>query len=242
MGLAHSPLLVTNGLTFCLDAANIKSYAGSGTSWLDISGLGISASLQNSGSGTVTGTGGATGYLDFAAPDATSTVGYYLINSSTLSSLTNELTIETCVYVNNFYTSSGNTHARPVSPRATETYSPIGFGIFNGGITVEVNASGNWFTGSYANAAVTSGVWLYISQTTSNDAQAMKTYYNGALVNTLSFTGTPSAGNGYLLGRGYYGGTLNYSGRIALFRVYNRALTANEIYQNFVAIRGRYGI
>ena len=38
MGLAHSPHIVRDGLAFYLDAANTKSYPGSGTTWTDISG------------------------------------------------------------------------------------------------------------------------------------------------------------------------------------------------------------
>jgi len=38
MSVAYSTNIVRNGLILCLDAANIKSYPGSGTSWFDISG------------------------------------------------------------------------------------------------------------------------------------------------------------------------------------------------------------
>jgi hypothetical protein len=38
MALAHSPSIVTNGLILCLDAANPRSYPGTGTIWYDASG------------------------------------------------------------------------------------------------------------------------------------------------------------------------------------------------------------
>ena len=47
MALAHSPSIVTNGLKVCFDAANPKSYPGSGTTWYDLSPSGISATLYN---------------------------------------------------------------------------------------------------------------------------------------------------------------------------------------------------
>jgi hypothetical protein len=34
----------------------------------------------------------------------------------------------------------------------------------------------------------------------------------------------------------------NFTGRISATRIYNKALTATEVQQNFNAIRGRYGI
>ena len=47
MGLAHSPSIVTDGLVLCVDAANTKSYPGSGTTWTDISGKGHNGTLTN---------------------------------------------------------------------------------------------------------------------------------------------------------------------------------------------------
>ena len=38
MGLGHSPRIVTDGLVLCLDAANKRSYGGSGTTWTDLEG------------------------------------------------------------------------------------------------------------------------------------------------------------------------------------------------------------
>lgn len=47
MALSHSPSIVTNGLVLCLDAANTKSYPGSGTTWTDLSGRGNNGTLVN---------------------------------------------------------------------------------------------------------------------------------------------------------------------------------------------------
>lgn len=47
MGLTHSPKIVTNGLVLALDAANNKSYPGSGVTWYDLSGNGNNGTLTN---------------------------------------------------------------------------------------------------------------------------------------------------------------------------------------------------
>jgi hypothetical protein len=39
MSYANGPRIVTDGLVCCLDAANRKSYPGSGTTWYDLSGM-----------------------------------------------------------------------------------------------------------------------------------------------------------------------------------------------------------
>lgn len=48
MSLHHSPKIVTDGLVMCLDAANIKSYSGSGTIWRDLSGRNNNGNLISS--------------------------------------------------------------------------------------------------------------------------------------------------------------------------------------------------
>jgi hypothetical protein len=47
MSVAGGPDLIQDGLVLCLDAANTKSYPGSGTSWVDLSGNGNNGTLTN---------------------------------------------------------------------------------------------------------------------------------------------------------------------------------------------------
>jgi hypothetical protein len=47
MGLGHNPKIATDGLVLCLDAANQKSYPGSGTVWGDLSGNGNDGDIVN---------------------------------------------------------------------------------------------------------------------------------------------------------------------------------------------------
>lgn len=233
------PSIVQNGLLFCLDAANLKSYSGSGTIWSDISGNGITATLQNSGAGTVAFSNGA---AVFSAVDASSAAGYYLINDSSISSLTTQLTIESWVKTNAFYTTSGKTQAVPISPRITETSQPIGYSITSSSeFSLGINGSGTWYTINTSNILDLTN-WICVAQTTDDTNKVMKTYYNGQLVNSLSYSGTPQSGGGILIGRGFYGGANNYNGKVSIVRCYNRVLTATEVLQNYNAIKGRYGL
>ena len=47
MGLDHSPIIVTDGLSLYLDAANSRSYSGTGLSVYDLSGSGNTSLLIN---------------------------------------------------------------------------------------------------------------------------------------------------------------------------------------------------
>ena len=62
MGLGHSPRIVTDGLVLCVDAANARSYPGTGTTWTDLKGsingtLANNASFDAENGGSITLTG-----------------------------------------------------------------------------------------------------------------------------------------------------------------------------------------
>ena len=85
--------------------------------------------------------------------------------------------------------------------------------------------------------------WSHIVGT--YDGSRMKAYLNGSLVYDTALTGTISGNGNWTLGC-YQplptDGTHNFDGYIGPSRIYNRALTATEIQQNFNATRGRFGI
>ena len=238
MATHYSTRLIPDSPVLYVDGANIKSNTLP-TTITDLSTNAVAVTLQNSGAATVVNT---SKYFNFAAIDAAGVAGYYLINNATISGLTVNLTFETCVYVNTFYTSSGATQARPVSPRITEGSSPYGFSLSAGNISAEINAGGTWYTGGASNAAISTGVWVYVTQVTNDQAKTLTTYVNGISVNTVTYIGAPASGGGMLIGRGYYSGTLNYAGRVSFVRLYSRSLNANEVLQNFNAMRGKYSL
>lgn len=235
MSCFSGPEITNDGLVMCLDATNVKSYPGTGTTWSDINGNNISTTIQNSGNNVSF----STGYAQFSPVDQTSSTGYYLINDSRISSITTQITLECWVNVTSIFSGIG---ARPISPRITEGGSPIGFSLFNGIISYEINTSNGWVTGSVGNSACTFNTWICVSQTTDDANKLFKTYVNGIQVASLSFTGTPQSGGGILIGRGFYGGTNNFYGKVSNVKYYNIVLTADQVKQNFNATRGRYGI
>lgn len=127
----------------------------------------------------------------------------------------------------------------------------VGFG--SGG-SISIKNSSNYFADIYsANNTryvvnmTTSGtmipyenVWVNLCVTVSGTS--INTYLNGVLANSQTMDNnmkgfsseTLGVGNGY----GYY----RLQGEVDNVNVYNRALTAAEIQQNFNALRGRYGI
>jgi hypothetical protein len=235
MSVFAGPNVVTNGLGFSVDFYNTKSI--SETTLTNMSTNNIPVSLTNSNSNTLTITNG---YADFNPSTLTSTSTFYTISNTYFNDIKNEITLETCMWV---YQNFGNDqYVRGVSTRTTETGSPLGFSIGASSISTEINTSNGWNTAVTSSVNVGYNKWVYISQTTSATSGKFITYVNSINTKEQSFTGTISGGNGILIGRGFYGGICNYSGRVSFVRVYSRALSSQEIQQNFNATRSRFGV
>lgn len=236
MSLGHGVSIVKSSLGFNVDFANPKSI--SGTTLTDVSSSKISISLTNSSANTMVITNG---YAEFNPVDVGGTATFYTISNNYFNTIKNEMSIETAMYVyGNF---GSDYYVRGVSPRTTETSSPLGFSISSTGLIVETNTTNGWKTAGFSSALSGYNKWIHITQTTSIIDNATKTYINGNLVHTLSLAGeTPNGGNGFLIGRGFYGGIRNYNGRVGFLRVYSKRLIQSEISQNFEAFRGRYNI
>ena len=83
MGFSRGPKIVTDGLVLYLDAANQKSYPGSGTTWYDISGKGKHFTLDGSGitwnsAGYFTLADGGASYAGSTSTSTTSTLVFWI--------------------------------------------------------------------------------------------------------------------------------------------------------------------
>jgi hypothetical protein len=120
---------------------------------------------------------------------------------------------------------------------------------------IEINASGafsfstwhNSLTNRVVSSNLSFNTWYYVGFT--YDGTTLTAYINGSSIGTTTFTRVAPYNNSsqthYALfatesqnmGTGGYG-----VGRCASFSVYNRALSATEIQQNYYATKSRYGI
>jgi hypothetical protein len=73
------------------------------------------------------------------------------------------------------------------------------------------------------------------------DGSNMRFYRNGALTNTVAASGT-LGGSGSDMVIGSYSGAYFSQGQVPMLKVYNRTLSAAEIFSNYTASRLRYGI
>jgi hypothetical protein len=219
--MIHGPEVVTSGLVFYFDAANPKSYSGSGSTAYDISGNGAVGALTNVtySNGYMTFNGGAAGtvnsYINFGNPSALA--------------LSSEITIIAWTY-----------------PITTTGLGNIVSKNYNDGYRLRHDQTNNlWFYGSNQvftpNASISLNVWQHSAIT--GNAAGLTAY-----INTISLASTASPFNPVAPGTGnfYVGcvqpGQETFNGRISMVQIYNRALTQLEIQKNYFASKSRYGI
>jgi hypothetical protein len=229
MALIHNTnSIVTNGLVLALDAANPKSYSGSGTTWRDLSGNGNNGTLTNGPtySSLYGGSIVFDGVDDYTnhAPILSSGQQRYTISAWWKTSVNNRIQL---VWEQNSSVLTTNTRAA----------------------LIILNA--NWgFNGEYNDAndkvPVRVNQWTYgvITIDTTLGTNPVKMYENGSLYwegNTGGSASNLNVGNfASGLGRKISSNSEYFIGSVANTQIYNRALSAAEVAQNYNALKSRY--
>ncbi len=233
-----APSIITNGLILNLDAANNKSYPGTGTAWRDLSGNNNTGTLTNSP--TFSRDGG--GSIVFNGTNQNIDCGN---TSLGIPAGTTQISLETWVYPTSF------TSYRGIISRIGGT-SPFGGWMLNvnsdsgNKFDFSVNVSGTWRTwvtsGGTFSTPLTINTWYHLVGIYNGSVIAL--YLNGALINQFSAVGTIQyAGSLSNLLIGQNGGGASYfPGRIAVAKVYNRALSSSEVQQNYNALKSRFNL
>jgi hypothetical protein len=222
--------IVTNGLVLALDAADKNSYPGSGTTWSDVSGNNIIGTLTNgptfnSANGGSIFTDGTDDWIPISYTGSAA-------DSYTFSAwFNNDNYSETKFILGRGRDGAGNGWSLHLAITTTGTAqagvvptlpSTVGLGTI-GTITLALNT---WYH--------ITGVWTAGS--------SIRCYVNGVLDGTVSTSGTSlrTSTNGWWIGSLT---TTNFtSGYNAVAQVYNRALSATEILQNYNAQKSRFNL
>ena len=232
MSYFNRPRIVTDGLVLCLDAGNTKSYPGTGTAWTDISRNNNNSTLNgpvfNSGNGGSIVFDGVNDYVS----KSTINVSY--------------LTVSAWAKWTQFF-SDLNGHAL-ISNSDADTGEPLnGYLLYQATGApynrVQALVYGTSVSAITSNSALSTGTWYNICFT--YDGVAVRLYLNGVLdISAAAAKGTIAASSAdFIIGSAYttIGGSY-FNGNIASVNLYNKALAATEVLQNFNATRGRFNI
>ena len=227
MSFHYSPKIVTEGLVLYLDAANTRSYPGTGTTWSDLSRSGNNGILTNGP--TFNSSNG--GSIVFGGTD-----DYVKPPASTTLQLTN-FTLSSWVKIN----------VQNINQYIIDTSTNASFGY---GYSYRIKTDNKIrFWAYYANNALDStttispNIWYNILVTYDNTTKIQSIYINGVFNVSNTHTNpfvVSTVTNLQIGGSSILGGYLN--GNISQTSIYNRALSATEIRQNYNTTKTRFGL
>jgi hypothetical protein len=211
--------IVTNGLVLYLDASNTKSYVSGSTTWNDVSrsrndGTLINGPTFNSANGGSVVFDGVDDYVSF-------------------SSITNN------IYTIDFWYKMGGNDG---SYGYFASSGNNGFAIGEGGPGI---GYGQFY---YWNGSVSTGLGLIPSTTNWNhictlinvSTNNIQIYGNGNQLSTTTVTSMSTSISN--IGRYITTNTHYLKGNLASYKIYNRALSASEVLQNYNATKSRFGL
>jgi hypothetical protein len=208
--------IVTNGLVLYLDAANHLSYTSGSTTWRDISESNHLATIT-SPVFTTEGGGGFT----------SGTTTYPIVTQNDPTQMTLEVTLRATTTVNfAFYVRYGTTSSAITNKISFRGTSGNGIQIF---------VYGNTTTTPQLIIINTAIPTTRIMNLSLDNLGVARLYINGILSssNTIAnFTSWQISTSGGDLGAEYYSN----------LKIYNRALTASEVLQNYNATKARFGL
>jgi hypothetical protein len=224
--------IVTNGLVLALDAADRNSYVSGSTTWGDMSGNGnggvILGPTYNSSNG---------GALFFPSVSNTYVSG----SNPNLPSGNSAFTKSAWVY-SGYKGNSTTGHPNIISWGNNSTNN-------KNGLALQTDASNNaqllhWFYANDYSCSINDITNTWANITVTYNPPTLTFYVNGINQSTQTVGGTPNVVGTTNLEIGRFGTTTsyNFSGSIANVQVYNRALPAAEVAQNYNAQKARFGL
>lgn len=226
MSISYNSTITTTGLLLCIDSYNPRSFNGSGSTAIDVSG--------NDNNMTIGG-----------SPTFSASQGWTFTNGSTSTYMIKNpisMPTTTCSYEIWCKTTIGGTAIISYASSAADNdfllFDPSSLGLYVG------------LTAVSSGVSITDGNWKQVVRTSNRTTGAETLYINGV----SQFSTTLSAGTSITTGgslvlaqeQDSIGGSFDpnqaFGGNISIFRLYNTVLTADQVLQNFNASRTRFGI
>ena len=233
------PSLVTAGLVLNLDAGNSSSYAGTGTTWTDLSGRGNNGTLVNSVTYNSSNLGSLVfnGYENGQGPNP-----YVLLPTNTDFDFgSGDFTIELWIYM-----TSTNDHPNFLSINVDQAtnYAAIRLSAYQGNLGVAHSSNNSsWLSGPGSGTSFTLNAWKHIVLSRISGQATL--YLDGISKLTYSLPASLMSNKLNVIGtitpNFYSPGFFNLSGKIAVTRIYKgRGFTAAEALTNFDLTKSRF--
>ena len=232
MAVGYNPSIVSDGLVMYLDAANIRSYSGSGVTANGLVG-GIGGTLVNGTGFTSSNNGcfvfdGTNDYVD---------CGNFLDNPTNFTVVAWQKT-------------SAITNVQMIVAKLVNYSYGAGWAMFvrgdipTHGLSILLQTDGSRWIIYYCSKLINDNVWHHVAVVITNKV-ATALFVDGISYSILNGGGSPittiSNSVNVRIARDEANEYI-FQGNIPNVQLYNRALSAQEILQNYNATKGRYGI
>ena len=234
MGTSYNTNVVTDGLVYCLDAANKRCYSGTGTTGVD---------LVKGGTTTLTNqvTFGSNNMCVFAF-DGTDD---YIDQDWSFTLGTGDLTIEFWVKMEGWiiHSQGANVFLSVVDP---DVHEQLQFGLEGNPaqrLAVYLHGGSNGTkTGDEVYSWSTDQWYHLVASRISSTVALYRDGVSLTVATGATNTGDVAAISTFLLGNQYKGGDRkhDFQGDMGPIRIYNKGLTAAEVLQNYNATKGRF--
>ena len=218
----HSKPIVRDGLVFYIDPANKESYPGSGTTVNDLVGN-VTATVNNATvNNEIIDFDGSGDYLSFSTTTFASTFTVSMWHKARISAGTSS---DPYAFGYLFSSTSGK-----------------GMALSEGGTSGQVDPGEYYYWNNSAATPISTvvaqdEVWGNVSVVFNTSGNEIKFYFNGELNQTTTVSSIDNTFN--QLGR--YGSSNWYlNGQIGLSCIYNKELSASEVFQNYNALKNRF--
>jgi len=218
MSFHYSPKIVTDGLVLYLDAANPKSYPGTGTSWFDLSGNSNNGELINGP--TYDGNNG--GSLVFDG-----------VNAYIRISLPSTISVGSFSY-DAWVLTQGDGGWRTIIDQDNDNWL----------LALNENILTTYYPTYNTGYPVSSNIWYNIAVSHAY-GDPIHCYVNGQLVYTSENSSIIHTTSYYGIGAGILpptGADEFWSGKISNIKIYNRAVSSTEVLQNYTTLKGRFSL
>ena len=217
MAIFSGPNLVTDGLILYLDAANTRSYPGSGTTWSDLSSNGTDATLVNN-------TGLSGGHMSFDGADDYVSVTPASAGTSWTFSAWAQSDVNNSAWHDLWHEESGHRHTMAL-----------------------VTSTGVWmfYDNGYRYSTFTLTDTNWHNYVVTQTGTAVSFYVDGTAYGTSTSAGWQLGGDDAVISRyPVSGGSIleEWDGFIDIIMIHSQPLSAAEVLQNFDAHKGRFGL
>lgn len=244
MGTSYNPKIITDGIVFYSDPANYKSYPATGSLSTDLSRnkyvitYASGATFNSSNGGTISLNGssgsGVTNSVLTVGPTSTFTVcAWAKWNTTATAGGARRPAVGVSTITNSFEFALGFPY--------TYSSSKLGLEVGKAGVASQI---------AYSSNSTPTGVWYHLAGVFMNGSGNF--YLNGVYQSTVTYSATvnsaTSVTGNWLIGTELYNGTTSsntigpMNGNVGPVHVYNRTLSANEIIQNYSALKGRFAL